>query len=57
MKVNAMALADLVRDLLVGQFTCKELAVRTGLHYVTVLDYTRAMHKAKAIHIRARGKE
>jgi len=50
-KVNAMAFADLVRDLLDGQFTCEELAQRSGLHYVTVLNYTRAMYKTGAIHI------
>jgi hypothetical protein len=49
--VNAMSFAHLVRELLAGEFTCEELAERTGLHYVTVLHYTREMRKVKAIHI------
>jgi hypothetical protein len=51
MKVNAMSFAHLVRELLAGEFTCEELADRTGLHYVTVLNYTREMYKTKAVHI------
>jgi transcription initiation factor IIE alpha subunit len=50
-KVNAISFAHLVRELLAGESTCEELAERTGLHYVTVLNYTRAMYRAKAIHI------
>jgi len=52
-KVNAMSFALLVREMLAGSYTCQELAERTGLHYVTVLTYTREMHKAGAAHIRA----
>ena len=50
-KVNAMSFALLVREMLAGEFTCEELAERSGLHYVTVLHYTREMHKAGAAHI------
>jgi hypothetical protein len=50
-KVNAMSFALLVREMLAGVYTCEELAQRTGLHYVTVLHYTREMHKAGAAHI------
>lgn len=50
-KVNAMSFALLVKEMLAGEYTCEELAERTGLHYVTVLNYTRAMHKAKAAYI------
>lgn len=50
-KVNAMVLASLVKELLAGEYTCEELADRTGLHYVTVLRYTREMHRAGAVHI------
>jgi hypothetical protein len=46
-----MSFALLVKEMLAGEYTCEELAERTGLHYVTVLNYTRAMHKAKAAHI------
>jgi len=50
-KVNALAYAHLVELMLDGTMTCQELARSTGLHYVTVLDYTRAMHNAGACHI------
>lgn len=50
-KVNAMSFALLVREMLDGEYTCAELAERTGLHYVTVLRYARELHKAKAAHI------
>jgi hypothetical protein len=50
-KVNAMSFAHLVRELLAGEYTCEELADRTGLHYVTVLHYTREMYKTGAVHI------
>ena len=50
-KVNALSFALLVKEMLVGVYTCEELAERTGLHYVTVLRYTREMHKAGSAHI------
>lgn len=50
-KVNAMAYAHLIKLLLEGTYTCQELADETGLHYVTVLHYTRELHKAGAAHI------
>jgi hypothetical protein len=50
-KVNAMSFALLVKEMLAGVYTCAELAERTGLHYVTVLNYTREMHKAGSAHI------
>lgn len=50
-KVNAMAYAHMVELMLDGTHSCQELARATGLHYVTVLDYTRAMHRAGAAHI------
>jgi len=52
-KVNAMSFALLVKEMLAGEFTCEELAERTGLHYVTVLRYTREMHRAGSAYIRA----
>jgi len=52
-KVNALSFAHLVREMLAGEYTCEELAERTGLHYVTVLRYTREMHKAKSAYIYA----
>lgn len=50
-KINAMSYALLVKEMLEGEYTCEELAERTGLHYVTVLNYTRQMHKAGAAYI------
>ncbi len=50
-KVNAMAQAKLIALMLDGVYTCKQLAEETGLHYVTVLQYARELHRAKAAHI------
>jgi len=50
-KINAIAQAQLIKLLLDGVYTCHELADQTGLHYVTVLQYTRELHSAGAVHI------
>ena len=50
-KINAITQAHLIRLLLDGTYTCPELAEETGLHYVTVLQYTRELHRAGAAHI------
>ena len=50
-KVNAISFAKLVEAMLDGTMTCKELSEHTGLHYSTVLQYTREMHRAGACHI------
>jgi hypothetical protein len=50
-KVGAMTYAKLLRLLLDGGYTLAELAEETGLHYLTVCDYTTAMYKEKVIHI------
>lgn len=50
-KMNAVSLASLCFLLIQGDMNCMELAEETGLHYVTVLNYTRAMHKKGAVHI------
>lgn len=50
-KVNALAFAHLVKYLNEASYSCAELAEMTGLHYVTVLDHTRTMHKVGALHI------
>jgi len=52
-KINAIMQAQLIKLLLDGTYTCKELAEMTGLHYVTVLQYTRELHRAGAAHIAA----
>lgn len=50
-KINAITQAHLIKLLLEGTYTCQELAEETGLHYVTVLQYTRELHRAKAAFI------
>jgi len=50
-KINAIAQAQLIKAMLDGTHTCQELAAHTGLHYVTVLQYTRELHAAGAAHI------
>ena len=50
-KVNATAYAWLIKALRRGDMTLAELAEETGLHYLTVALYTRALHKVGAIHI------
>lgn len=50
-KVGAITYAQLIFHMLEGIHNCQELADLTGLHYVTVLQYTREMHAAGAVHI------
>lgn len=50
-KINALSQAQLIKAMLDGLLNCQELADETGLHYVTVLQYTRELHAAGAAHI------
>lgn len=50
-KVNAMSQARLIKLLMDGTHTCAELAVETGLHYITVQQYTRELHLVGAAHV------
>lgn len=50
-KVNALAYAHMIRLLLDGLYTLQEIAEQTGLHYVTVCQYTRELHRVGAAHI------
>ncbi len=50
-KVGAISYAQLIKLLMEGLYTTKELAEQTGLHYVTVCQYTRELHRAKAVYI------
>lgn len=50
-KVNAMSYAIMLRNMVDGVFTCRELAEITGLNVLTVYQYTREMHKQGAVHI------
>lgn len=50
-KISAFTNALLMKHLLEGIYTCEQLAEETGLHYVTVLQYTRELHRVGAAHI------
>ena len=50
-KVNAMAYSHLIKALFTGDHTCEELAEITGLHKLTIYQYCRELHKAKAAYI------
>lgn len=50
-KMGAVLYARMVEMMLHGTFSCQEMAEETGLHYVTVLQYTRELHRAGACHI------
>ena len=56
-KVGALTYAQLILHMLEGVHDCKALAEITGLHYVTVLQYTRELHAARAAHICAWDKD
>ena len=50
-KINRFTQAKLIEAMLDGVYSCTELAEITGLHYITVLEYARELHRAKAAHI------
>lgn len=50
-KINAILYAQMCAAMVNGDMSCQELAEETGLHYVTVLQYTREMHRFGAAHI------
>ena len=50
-KIGALTYAKMLAAMIPGDLTCQELAEETGLHYVTVLQYTREIHAAGAAHI------
>lgn len=50
-KVNALSFSILVKLLMEGTRTCYELAEETGLHVLTIYDWTREMHRQGIIHI------
>ena len=50
-KINTITQAQLIKLLLEGIYSCRELAEHSGLHYVTVLQYTRELHRVGAAHI------
>ena len=50
-KMSAILQARLIKMLLEDGYSCEELAQETGLHYVTVLQYCRELHRAGAAYI------
>lgn len=50
-RVSHLTLANLVKAMIPGILTCQELADESGLHYSTVLEITKAMHRAGACYI------
>lgn len=50
-KINAFIQGVLIKHLLEGEYNCQELADITGLHYVTVQQYCRELHRAGAAFI------
>lgn len=51
LKMNAVSFGILVELMLDGVYTCRQLADETGLAYVTVLHYTRELHRKGACYI------
>ena len=57
-RINALSFAKMIRYMQeVGVFTIHEVADHTGLHYVTVRRYVKALHREKALHIDAWDKD
>lgn len=48
---HAVAFAIVVRELLTGACTAKELAEETGMRHETVLGWIRAMKRQRAIYV------
>ena len=51
MKVNCFIFTKLIKLLMEGTRSCAELAEETGLHKLTVYQYTKEFHKAGLVHI------
>lgn len=50
-RLNAILNALMVRELMNGPCTCKDLVVVTGMERRTTLSYLRELHRAKCLHI------
>jgi hypothetical protein len=50
-KMGAVLYAQMCALLLQGDLTCQEMADETGLHLVTIYQYTRELHRFGAAHI------
>lgn len=56
-RTNALAIAHLMRLLLEGSYSGRELAENSGLHYRTVMRYLAALRKVKAVYISEYGED
>ncbi len=52
-KMGAISYGKMCKLMCEGIYSCAEMAEMTGLHYVTVLQYTREIYLAGAEHIAA----
>lgn len=52
-KMSCISMAQMMKCLMEGIYSCREIAEETGLHYITVLQYTREMHLAGVLYIKA----
>lgn len=50
-KINHFTTAHLLTLLFDGLLPLEALAAETGLHYVTVCDFTRELHRARVLYI------
>jgi predicted ArsR family transcriptional regulator len=50
-KVNAMSYAKMIALLLDEDHSKREIAKKTGLHYLTACEYMTELHKAGAIYV------
>ena len=50
-RVNALAFSIMIKFLLDGGYTAKELAETTGLAIATVRNYLNSLHRAGAIYV------
>lgn len=50
-RINALSFAKLVKAIIEDDLTVQQLVDDTGLHYVTVQRYMRALHREGVIHI------
>lgn len=51
MNKTATAFARLIKELLHGDMSRKELAEESGLYITTVVEYTKAMHREGVVHV------
>lgn len=52
-KMGAISYGKMCALMCEGIYSCAEIADMIGLHYTTVLHYTRELHRAGAAHITA----